>query len=41
MKALVTSGESFLGSHLVSHLIAEGHQTIAIDELARHRAASR
>ena len=36
MKALVTGGGGFLGSHLVERLEAEGHDAIA----ARHDAST-
>lgn len=40
MKALVTAAASFLGSHLVARLIAEGHQAVAVDNLAGYSAAN-
>ncbi|MDT0304786.1 NAD-dependent epimerase/dehydratase family protein [Streptomonospora wellingtoniae] len=34
MKAVVTGGAGFIGSHLCDHLIAEGHQVVALDDLS-------
>ncbi|OGY37297.1 MAG: NAD-dependent dehydratase [Candidatus Andersenbacteria bacterium RIFCSPHIGHO2_12_FULL_45_11b] len=34
MKVLVTGGAGFIGSHLVDRLIADGHEVIALDNLA-------
>ncbi|QBI52028.1 NAD-dependent epimerase/dehydratase family protein [Streptomonospora litoralis] len=34
MKAVVTGGAGFIGSHLCDHLIAEGHQVIALDDMS-------
>ncbi|MBV2365082.1 NAD-dependent epimerase/dehydratase family protein [Streptomonospora nanhaiensis] len=34
MKAVVTGGAGFIGSHLCDHLIAQGHEVIALDDLS-------
>ena len=34
MRALVTGGAGFIGSHLIDRLVAEGHQVTAIDNLS-------
>src|SRR5438874_1326787 len=38
MRALVTGGAGFLGSHLCDALLAEGHNVIAVDNLLTGRA---
>ncbi|MCL6548441.1 MAG: NAD-dependent epimerase/dehydratase family protein [Alicyclobacillus sp.] len=37
MKALVTGGAGFIGSHLVEALLEEGHEAIALDDLSNGR----
>ncbi|MFN2495222.1 MAG: NAD-dependent epimerase/dehydratase family protein [Pseudonocardiaceae bacterium] len=37
MRALVTGGAGFIGSHLTEHLLAEGHEVVALDNLATGR----
>ncbi|WP_067973953.1 NAD-dependent epimerase/dehydratase family protein [Nocardiopsis trehalosi] len=34
MKAVVTGGAGFIGSHLCDHLIAHGHEVVALDDLS-------
>lgn len=34
MKAVVTGGAGFIGSHLCDHLIAHGHSVVALDDLS-------
>lgn len=38
MKALVTGGAGFIGSHLAELLIAQGHEVVVMDNLASGRA---
>ncbi len=37
MKAIVTGGAGFIGSHLVERLLKDGHQVIALDNLSSGR----
>ncbi len=37
MKVLVTGGAGFIGSHLVERLVAEGHETVVLDDLSAGR----
>ncbi len=37
MKALVTGGAGFIGSHLVDALVAQGHDVAVVDDLSRGR----
>ena len=37
MKALITGGAGFIGSHLADRLLAEGHQALVIDNYATGR----
>lgn len=34
MKALVTGGAGFIGSHICKRLVKDGHQVVAIDNLS-------
>ena len=40
MKAVVTGGAGFIGSHLCDHLIAQGHQIIVLDDLSTGSAGN-
>ena len=37
MRALITGGAGFIGSHLADHLIANGDEVIALDNLSTGR----
>ncbi|HSK98409.1 MAG TPA: NAD-dependent epimerase/dehydratase family protein [Euzebyales bacterium] len=34
MRAVVTGGAGFIGSHLCEHLLAQGHEVVALDDLS-------
>ena len=34
MKALITGGAGFIGSHLADHLLTAGHDVVVLDDLA-------
>ena len=40
MRALITGGAGFIGSHLADHLLANGHQLILLDDLSTGRLAN-
>jgi UDP-glucose 4-epimerase len=40
MKAVVTGGAGFIGSHLVDRLVADGHQVAAVDNLVTGRTSN-
>ncbi|WP_017595218.1 NAD-dependent epimerase/dehydratase family protein [Nocardiopsis potens] len=40
MKALVTGGAGFIGSHLCDHLVAHGHSVAALDDLSTGRESN-
>jgi len=37
VKSVVTGGAGFIGSHLVDHLLADGHEVVVLDNLATGR----
>ncbi|MCP4249812.1 MAG: NAD-dependent epimerase/dehydratase family protein [bacterium] len=40
MRALITGGAGFIGSHLVERLLAKGHEVVAVDNLSTGRLAN-
>jgi UDP-glucose 4-epimerase len=40
VKALITGGAGFIGSHLADELLARGHQVVALDDLSTGRHAN-
>jgi len=40
MKALITGGAGFIGSHLAERLLASGHEVVALDNLSTGRLAN-
>jgi UDP-glucose 4-epimerase len=40
MKALITGGAGFIGSHLAEHLLAAGHEVTVLDDLSTGRLAN-
>jgi UDP-glucose 4-epimerase len=40
VRALITGGAGFIGSHLADHLLADGHQVVALDDLSTGRYAN-
>eukprot|EP01031_Cornospumella_fuschlensis_P051422 gene51422-62882_t len=40
MRALITGGAGFIGSHLAELLLGEGHEVVAVDSLASGRIAN-
>jgi UDP-glucose 4-epimerase len=40
MKAVVTGGAGFIGSHLVDELVKDGHEMLVIDDLSSSKAAN-
>lgn len=40
MKVLVTGGAGFIGSHVVDHMLAAGHEVVVVDNLATGRRSN-
>ena len=40
MRALITGGAGFIGSHLADHLLAHGHAVVVVDDLSTGRHAN-
>ena len=40
MRILIAGGAGFIGSHLVSRFLADGHQVLAVDNFATGRAVN-
>jgi UDP-glucose 4-epimerase len=40
MRALITGGAGFIGSHLADRLVADGHRVTVVDDLSHGRAAN-
>ena len=40
MKAVVTGGAGFIGSHLVERLISGGHEVVVLDDLSNGRSGN-
>jgi nucleoside-diphosphate-sugar epimerase len=40
MRIIVSGGAGCIGSHLCDHLVAAGHQTVAVDDLSLGRRAN-
>ena len=38
MRALITGGAGFIGSHLAEALIMQGHEVVALDDLSTGQA---
>jgi UDP-glucose 4-epimerase len=40
MKVLVTGGAGFIGSHVVDHYLAAGHEVVIVDDLSTGRVTN-